>query len=103
MCGITGFISNRACEAGELQAQVSRMASQLVHRGPDDEGTWVDPQVGIALGFRRLAILDLSAAGHQPMLSACGRFVIIFNGEVYNTSSLRPELEHRGHRFRGRS
>jgi len=103
MCGITGFISNRGCEAGELQAQVGRMASQLVHRGPDDGGIWVDPHMGIALGFRRLAIVDLSAAGHQPMLSACGRFVIIFNGEVYNAPSLRPELEHRGHRFRGHS
>ena len=79
------------------------MADQLVHRGPDDSGVCVDPQAGVALGFRRLAILDLSPAGHQPMQSASGRFVIVFNGEVYNFGELRTELESKGHKFSGHS
>jgi asparagine synthase (glutamine-hydrolysing) len=79
------------------------MAEQLVHRGPDDSGAWVDPQAGLALGFRRLAILDLTPEGHQPMLSACGRHVIVFNGEVYSFNELREELEPKGCKFRGHS
>jgi asparagine synthase (glutamine-hydrolysing) len=79
------------------------MADQLVHRGPDDSGVWVDGEAGIALGFRRLAILDLSPAGHQPMTSSNGRYVIVFNGEVYNFAELRRDLESRGHSFRGHS
>jgi asparagine synthase (glutamine-hydrolysing) len=79
------------------------MAEQLVHRGPDDSGHWVDAEAGIALGFRRLAIVDLSPAGHQPMTSADGRYVIVFNGEIYNFGELRKDLELLGHRFRGHS
>lgn len=79
------------------------MADALVHRGPDDSGVWVDGDAGIALGFRRLAIVDLSPSGHQPMLSECGRYVIVFNGEVYNFGELRLELEPKGHKFRGHS
>jgi len=101
MCGIAGFLGQAAEE--ELRAQVGRMAGQLVHRGPDDCGAWVDAAAGVAFGFRRLAIVDLSPAGHQPMLSANGRYVIIFNGEVYNFRQLRVELEARGHDFRGHS
>jgi|HubBroStandDraft_1064217.scaffolds.fasta_scaffold00849_9 asparagine synthase (glutamine-hydrolysing) len=103
MCGITGFIDGSTAGVSDLRSCVERMADQLVHRGPDDSGTWVDTATGIALGFRRLAILDLSAAGHQPMLSASGRFVIVFNGEVYNFASLREELETKGHGFNGNS
>jgi asparagine synthase (glutamine-hydrolysing) len=79
------------------------MADQLVHRGPDDSGTWADPAAGLGFGFRRLSILDLSPAGHQPLCSASGRYVIVFNGEVYNFGELRAELEPLGHHFRGHS
>ena len=103
MCGITGFLSSRGASEVDLRARVSRMADVLVHRGPDDSGVWVDGQAGLALGFRRLAIVDLSPAGHQPMLSVCGRYVIVFNGEVYNFGELRQELEPKGHKFRGHS
>jgi len=79
------------------------MIAPIRHRGPDDHGVWTDAAAGAALGFRRLAILDLSALGHQPMASAGGRFTLIFNGEVYNHADLRRELESAGHRFRGHS
>jgi asparagine synthase (glutamine-hydrolysing) len=79
------------------------MADTLVHRGPDDAGVWVDNAARLALGFRRLAIVDLSAEGRQPMASASGRYVIAFNGEVYNFLELRHDLEGKGHRFRGHS
>jgi asparagine synthase (glutamine-hydrolysing) len=72
------------------------MTETLVHRGPDDGGVWIDEKAGVALGHRRLSILDLSPLGHQPMASASGRFVMVFNGEVYNYSDVRRELESRG-------
>lgn len=103
MCGIAGFIDGHASGIAELRSRVELMADQLVHRGPDDSGAWVDAATGIAFGFRRLAILDLSPAGHQPMLSASGRFVIVLNGEVYNFASLREELEVKRHSFQGHS
>ncbi len=103
MCGLTGYWKTGGSSAPELQAQIERMTSTLVPRGPDDSGTWIDAECGLALGFRRLAILDLTPAGHQPMPSASGRYVIVFNGEVYNFAELRQELEARGDRFRGGS
>ena len=104
MCGITGFWDpSGADHAEELQTRVTAMTEPIYRRGPDDSGTWVDAQSGIALGFRRLAILDLSPAGRQPMLSADDRYVIVFNGEVYNFNQLRTELAGLGHTFRGHS
>lgn len=76
-----------------MAATVTRMTETLRHRGPDDGGVWVDEKAGIALGHRRLSIIDLSPEGHQPMLSACGRFVVVFNGEIYNYREIRKELE----------
>ena len=103
MCGITGAWVFDGGRAEDLEAEVSRMATTLTHRGPDDAGVWTDAAVGISLGFRRLSILDLSPAGHQPMSSADGRFVIVFNGEIYNFSDLREELLKQGCSFRGGS
>jgi len=87
----------------DFQPVIKRMTDMLVHRGPDDSGAWVDTNSGIALGFRRLSILDLSPAGHQPMFSADGRYAIVFNGEIYNFAELRTELSALGHGFRGHS
>jgi asparagine synthase (glutamine-hydrolysing) len=86
-----------------LKVLISRMTGQLAHRGPDDSGVWADQRAGIAFGHRRLAIVDLSPDGHQPMHSESGRYVIVFNGEVYNFNGLRQELEALGHVFRGSS
>jgi asparagine synthase (glutamine-hydrolysing) len=94
MCGLVGFISARP--PNDMTAAVSAMADTIRHRGPDDEGAFVDAEAGVALGFRRLAILDLSAAGRQPMHSACGRYVLVFNGEIYNHRELRAALEQEG-------
>src|SRR6266851_9058506 len=104
MCGIVGFVDRWAqLRPEELWTMLQRMAATLRHRGPEDEGLWVDPHWGIALGHRRLSIIDLSPAGHQPMQSKCGRYIIVFNGEVYNFRALRSELEGLGHTFRGHS
>ncbi len=104
MCGLSGFWCFRADEPEAVLAEYAlRMADALTHRGPDDRGVWTDAATGIALGFRRLAILDLSSTGRQPMHSADGRFVVIFNGEIYNHRELRDELCQLGHRFRGSS
>jgi asparagine synthase (glutamine-hydrolysing) len=95
MCGIVGFwaLGGLSANAGEA---LGVMAAQLTHRGPDDSGTWLDQQAGVALGHRRLAIVDLSAAGHQPMVSRSGRYLLTYNGEIYNSQDLRKELESAG-------
>ena len=92
MCGITGFLSASARPEGELKEMARGMANAIAHRGPDDSGEWADAQAGIALGHRRLSIVDLSPAGHQPMASSGGRFVMAFNGEIYNHLEIRAEL-----------
>src|SRR5574340_778576 len=94
MCGIAGQLGRNQGQG--LEQSVGRMASTLHHRGPDDGGAWVDEAAGVALGHRRLSILDLSPAGHQPMVSPSGRYVIAFNGEIYNHLELRAELDLRG-------
>lgn len=100
MCGIAGRWSFAGASELALRQQVAAMAAVLRHRGPDDEGVWSDGSAGVALSFRRLSIIDLSAAGAQPMVSASGRYVIVFNGEIYNFERLRSELQptsYRGH------
>jgi asparagine synthase (glutamine-hydrolysing) len=97
MCGLAGYFTRRDPVDGQLLAA---MASAVTHRGPDDAGTWLDPALGIGLAHRRLSIVDLSPAGHQPMHSASGRFVVAFNGEIYNHIELRTalgDLSWRGH------
>ena len=104
MCGIAGFLDpKRRSGDNELRALAASMAGALRHRGPDAEGVWVDADAGIALGHARLSIIDLSAAGAQPMVSASGRYVVSYNGEIYNAGELRTELERAGMRFRGHS
>jgi len=104
MCGISGFL-NPAREDSEpsLRATVTAMAAAIAHRGPDAADCWADAEVGLAFGHRRLSIIDLSAAGAQPMSSADGRYVLSYNGEVYNFPALYAELEAQGHTFRGYS
>ena len=104
MCGIAGFwTKSLENSANWLENSASRMANTLVHRGPDDSGTWIDQRVGIAFGHRRLSIIDTSHAGHQPMISSDSRYVISYNGEVYSFLELRQELEKKGHSFKGQS
>ena len=103
MCGLAGILTSGGKRAEELARDVGRMIDPIAHRGPDDEGTWVSAASGVALGFRRLAIIDLSAAGHQPMVSRTERFTIVFNGEIYNAERIRPELLAAGFTFRGHS
>jgi asparagine synthase (glutamine-hydrolysing) len=104
MCGIAGFLDLRARFNQPQAAELARkMADRLIHRGPDAGDAWADAAAGIALGHRRLSIIDLSAAGAQPMISASGRSVLSYNGEVYNPEALRPDLERRGIRLRGHS
>ncbi|HEX8616577.1 MAG TPA: asparagine synthase (glutamine-hydrolyzing), partial [Thermoanaerobaculia bacterium] len=100
MCGIAGLWQFGGGAEGELRDRAARMSGALQHRGPDDAGLWTDAAAGLALAFRRLSIIDLSPAGAQPMLSTSGRYVIVFNGEIYNFQRLRDELglrDLRGH------
>jgi asparagine synthase (glutamine-hydrolysing) len=92
MCGIAGFIDPNCVD---LEAAVQRMTHALEHRGPDDTGSWIQARGAVALGHRRLSIIDLSPAGHQPMLSRSGRYVLVFNGEIYNHAAIRSEIEGR--------
>jgi len=103
MCGIAGCWTPGGCNEAATEAAVRGMALAVRHRGPDDAGTWCDGSAGIAFGHRRLSILDLSPLGHQPMTSASGRWVLNYNGEIYNFAELRVSLESAGVRFRGHS
>ena len=103
MCGIAGFLSPGGFVAGREQHDLARMAAAIDYRGPDDQGFWSDAAAGVAFCHRRLSIIDLSPLGHQPMASPGGRFIITFNGEIYNYNALREELRARGHSFRSSS
>ena len=94
MCGITGMLGASSGCTSDRETVVRRMTTSLLHRGPDSEGYWVEDEV--ALGHRRLSILDLSEAGAQPMHSVCGRYAIAFNGEIYNHVEMRRDLEKVG-------
>ena len=94
MCGISGVFGHGNVQS--LSHLVKTMRDSLVHRGPDDAGIWVSADDNIAFGHRRLSVIDLSAQGHQPMLSKDGRYVIVFNGEIYNHKILRQEIEREG-------
>jgi asparagine synthase (glutamine-hydrolysing) len=97
MCGIAGYL-------GSYSPDLARaMAGLIAHRGPDDEGFFFDAAAGLGLAHRRLSIIDLSPAGHQPMSDSSGRYTICYNGEVYNYRALRAELEGEGVGFRGGS
>src|SRR6266404_9327905 len=104
MCGICGFATTRASlVTNDARGAIEGMANSLASRGPDDFGTWLSPEGLTALGHRRLSIIDLSTAGHQPMASLDGRFVITYNGEIYNYKEPRLQLERSGCKFRGGS
>ena len=102
MCGVAGFLFTHQ-ETDDPRDIVLRMAESLRHRGPDDGGSWVDETAGVALGHRRLSVIDLSADGRQPMISHGGRYVLSYNGEIYNFLELRDELTREGVRFKGGS
>ena len=95
MCGVAGFVQRSGFPVAQAKLVASKMADMLAHRGPDDADLWLDGTAGVALAHRRLAVIDLSAAGHQPMCSHSGRYVISFNGEIYNHQELRRRLDCR--------
>ncbi|MGH6989437.1 MAG: asparagine synthase (glutamine-hydrolyzing), partial [Stellaceae bacterium] len=103
MCGLTGFLDSGPAPRESRAATVAAMTQTLHHRGPDDGGVWIDDEAGIALGHRRLSIIDLSPLGHQPMVSADGRYVVVFNGEIYNFNALSEQLKQTGETLRGHS
>jgi asparagine synthase (glutamine-hydrolysing) len=102
VCGIAGVFTIPG-DGERLADRAGRMAGRLAHRGPDDRGVWAEPSAGVGFAFRRLAIIDLSCEGHQPMRSPSGRFTLVFNGEVYNHQALRRLLAADGFTFRGHS
>ena len=103
MCGIAGFLDAKRPAADQMAAQCRTMARRLRHRGPDDQGVWVDAQAGLGFAQRRLAVMDLSQAGHQPMISSDGNYVLNYNGMIYNANALRVDLQAAGRSFRGYS
>lgn len=93
MCGITGFISHNSMRNDFMSAVINKMTDSLNHRGPDGSGIWIDDARGVALGHRRLSIIDLSEHGKQPMMSDCGRYILVYNGEIYNYDEIKKELD----------
>ena len=104
MCGISGFLTrDNITSNSDLSELAVSMSNAITSRGPDDSGVWVDGRAGIALSHRRLAVIDLSPAGHQPMMSASGRYIIVFNGEIYNHQEIRGELCDNMYHWNGHS
>ncbi|HXU09187.1 MAG TPA: asparagine synthetase B, partial [Blastocatellia bacterium] len=103
MCGICGIYEYGANQPSVTGTLVVQMRDTMIHRGPDDAGVYVSEDRRVGLGNRRLAIVDLSPAGRNPMSNEDGRVWITFNGEIYNHASLRPALEAKGHRYRSRT
>ncbi len=104
MCGIVGFLHLKGRPRQEFLRETAEAMSQAIrHRGPDSHGTWIDAEAGLAFGHRRLSIIDLSEAGAQPIASASGRYILIYNGEIFNFRDLKRELESQGQRFKGHS
>ena len=103
MCGICGILEYGTSQPGVDERTLTAMSDAIAHRGPDDSGTFVGPKRNVGFGFRRLAIVDLSPAGHQPMSTPDGSVTIMLNGEIYNHLVLRKEMERRGHVYRSRS
>src|SRR5690242_7218025 len=101
MCGISGWFLKRQASGDE--SQLIAMADAIAHRGPDDRGYFHDAAGRVAFAHNRLSIIDLSSAGHQPMVNDDGSVVLSYNGELYNFRELRAELEKLGHRFRSQS
>ena len=93
MCGIAGFFNPSGFDGIEAKSNILKMRTALRHRGPDDSGEWIDNKSGIALGHQRLSILDVSSAGHQPMESKTGRYVMVYNGEIYNHLEIRKDID----------
>ena len=93
MCGLTGFLYDSSIKFNNISYQLRLMVDSISHRGPDDDGFWIDEKSRVAIGHRRLSVLDLSSAGHQPMHSSTGRYIIAFNGEIYNHLNLRERLD----------
>jgi asparagine synthase (glutamine-hydrolysing) len=104
MCGISGILdARRSADGAERVALAEAMAAAQRHRGPDDAGSWSDPEVGVALSHRRLAVVGLGEVGHQPMVSRSGRWVLTYNGEIYNAPALTKRLVEEGRSLRGSS
>jgi len=92
MCGLAGFLTKTSLKSNS-EDLLRKMGRSLVHRGPDDDGVWMDPAAGVGLAHQRLSVIDLSSEGRQPMISASGRYVITYNGEIYNFLELRKNLD----------
>src|SRR5687767_14411559 len=100
MCGILGIFNHSRSRNIVAPHLLERMTDVISHRGPDDAGTYISPDERVGFGFRRLSIIDLSAAGHQPMSNPEGTIWMVFNGEVYNHAELRKDLEKKGYVYR---